>query len=191
VLLIVGSFCTPLLAQRAPILPRDKEVALALSAAPEHLRDGAGVWALEAAGYVKVRESANGLSCLVNRDRADTQEPICWDAEGTEAILPYSLEREKLRGQGRKEADVEAVLAQGFVDGRFRAPRKPGVAYMLSTENHVFNGQKVIHYAPHIMVYAPYATNKDIGAGGSNPFMPWVLNEGSPHAYIIVMTGKK
>jgi hypothetical protein len=62
---------------------------------------------------------------------------------------------------------------------------------MLSAENHVFNGQKVINYAPHVMVYAPYATNKDIGAGGNNPFMPWVLNEGSPHAYIIVMTGKR
>jgi hypothetical protein len=188
---MVGSFSVPLLAQRAPILPREREVALALSAAPDHLKDGAGVWALESAGYVKVRESTNGLTCLVNRDRADTQEPICWDAEGTDAILPYSLEREKLRGQGRKEADVEAALAQGFAEGRFRAPRKPGVAYMLSAENHVFNGQKVIHYAAHVMIYAPYATNKDIGAGGNNPFMPWVLNEGSPHAYIIVMTGKK
>jgi hypothetical protein len=38
------------------------------------------------------------------------------------------------------------------------------------------------------MIYAPYLTNKDIGATGKDPNAPWVLNEGSPHAYIIVVT---
>ncbi len=38
------------------------------------------------------------------------------------------------------------------------------------------------------MFYAPYMTNADIGATGKDPNAPWILNEGSPHAYIIVVT---
>jgi hypothetical protein len=49
------------------LLSREKEIALALSAAPEHLRQGAGVYALERDGFVKVRDSSNGFICIVNR----------------------------------------------------------------------------------------------------------------------------
>jgi hypothetical protein len=59
---------------------------------------------------------------------------------------------------------------------------------MLSAENYVFNGQRVVKYHPHVMFYAPYLTNADIGANGKDPNAPWILNEGSPHAYMIVVT---
>jgi hypothetical protein len=62
---------------------------------------------------------------------------------------------------------------------------------MMSAQNFVFNGQSVIHYHPHVMIYAPYVTNKMIGADQKDPYQPWVLNEGSPHAYIIVVPGGK
>ena len=68
------------------------------------------------------------------------------------------------------------------------APRKGGVSYMLSSENWVHNGQKVVKYFPHLMFYAPYATNADIGSDGKDPNAPWVLNPGTPHAYIIVVS---
>jgi len=48
------------------LLPREKEIALALSAAPEHLRYDAGVYVLERNGFVKVRSSTNGFTCIVN-----------------------------------------------------------------------------------------------------------------------------
>jgi hypothetical protein len=57
---------------------------------------------------------------------------------------------------------------------------------MLSAENYVFNGERVIKYHPHVMSYAPYMTNADIGVTGTDPNAPWVLHEGSPHAYIII-----
>jgi hypothetical protein len=45
--------------QLPELFSREKEIALALSAAPEHLRTGAGVYVLERSGFVKVRDSAN------------------------------------------------------------------------------------------------------------------------------------
>jgi len=56
---------------------------------------------------------------------------------------------------------------------------------MISTGNFVFNGQRVVKYHPHVMVYAPYV---DIGTTPGDPNAPWVLHEGSPHDDIIVVT---
>jgi hypothetical protein len=168
-----------------------QEIELALSAAPESLRAGAGMYVLEKGGYRTARETSNGLTCLVERSRPDTLEPICWDPEGTAAIMPKVLAEAEWRAQGLSEAEVERRSNEGFASGRFRAPSRAGVAYMMSAQNFVFNGQSVIHYHPHVMIYAPYVTNKMIGADQKDPYQPWVLNEGSPHAYIIVVPGGK
>ena len=165
-----------------------EEIALALSALPESMRAAAAVHVLGAKGYKKAREGTSGINCMVERSRPDTQEPICWDREGSESIMPVAYAKAEWRGSGLKEDEVERRVAEGFASGRFRTPRRGGVAYMLSTENYVFNGQRVVKYHPHVMFYAPYMTNADIGANGKDPNAPWILNEGSPHAYIIVVT---
>jgi hypothetical protein len=170
-----------------PATPAD-EAALALSALPEAMRAAAGVYVLGPRGYERVKESASGVNCLVSRDRPDTQEPICWDREGSESIMPLALAKGEWRAAGLSEAEIERKREEGFASGRFRAPRRAGVSYMLSAENWVYNGQRVIKYQPHVMIYAPYVTNAEIGATGKDPHAPWVLNEGSPHAYIIVVT---
>jgi len=64
---------------------------------------------------------------------------------------------------------------------------------MLSTENLTPNARgEVIHFPPHVMFYAPYLTNAELGLSGSlgpdgNPDGPaFVAGEGTPHALIIV-----
>lgn len=173
-----------------PPATETEEVTLALSAAPETLRAGAGVYVLDKTGYRKHRDATNGLTCLVERSRPDSLEPICWDAEGTAAIMPRVLAEAEWRAAGLDAAEVERRVNEGFATGRFRAPSRAGVAYMMSTQNFVFNGERVIHYHPHVMIYAPYVTNAMIGADQQDPYQPWVLNEGSPHAYIIVVPAR-
>ena len=165
-----------------------EEIALALSALPESLRADAAVHVLGKDGYRKVKDGGSGLNCLVEQSTPDSQEPICWDREGSETIMPVVFAKATWRQQGVKDDEIERRVAKGFADGKFRAPRRGGVAYMISAANYVPAGDRVIHYAPHVMFYAPYLTNKDIGATGKDPNAPWILNEGSPHAYIIVVT---
>ena len=174
-------------APKRPSTPAE-EVALALSALPEPMRAAATVYTLGPKGYVRAREGTSGVHCLVERSRPDTQEPICWDREGSDTILPVALVKAEWRAAGVSDADIERRVGEGFAQGRFRAPRRSGVAYMLSAENYVFNGQRVVKYHPHVMIYAPYVKNADIGTTPGDPNAPWVLNEGSPHAYIIVVT---
>ena len=172
-------------------MTRAEEIALAEGAGPPAFVAEATIYVLAENGYEVGRQGSNGAACLVSRDRIDTLEPLCFDAEGTRAILPVYLERGRLRAAGRSEEDIEAHIRAGFESERFGPPSKTSIAYMLSPHNKVFNGSEVIDYPPRIMVYAPYLTNADIGADMSDRLLPWVLEEGSPHAYIIVVVGER
>ena len=90
------------------LLPREQEMNLALSAAPEHLRDKAGVYVLEKDGFVKVRDSGNGFTCIVNRDHPLNQKPTCYDAEGAAAILPKVQRVGELLMQGKPLPEISA-----------------------------------------------------------------------------------
>src|SRR5260370_28304966 len=94
--------------QLPELFPREKEIELALSAAPEHLRKGAGVYVLERSGFVKVRDSANGFTCIVNRDHPLNQKPVCFDAEGTATILPKILRVGELLMQGKPMSEIDS-----------------------------------------------------------------------------------
>src|ERR1700720_2317866 len=73
--------------QQYPLLPRDLETELALSAAPPHLRDGANVMVLEPTGYATAVRKGNAFTCMVSRRGGDLF-PVCWDAEGVRSLLP-------------------------------------------------------------------------------------------------------
>lgn len=175
------------------LLPRDKEIALALSAAPEHLRKDAAVYALDRNGFVKVRESKNGFTCIVNRDHPLNQKPVCFDAEGTATILPKILRVGELLMQGKSMSEINAEIAEGFRTGKYIAPRRAGVAYMLSGDIRNFNPStsKVESFPPHVMFYAPNLTNADLGttpeALAKDPSLPFVAYQG-PHGFIIVVS---
>lgn len=166
---------------------REREVALALSAGPAHFASEAGVYVLEGAGFVKVRDSRNGFHCIVERSEPGAVEPQCLDAEGSQTVLPRILMAARLRAAGRTSAEVQAEIGAAYRDGRLRAPRRPGINYMLSKENRVPMGDgRVAPFPPHLMFYAPYLTNADLGSklGPGEPL--FVIEEGSPGAYVIV-----
>ncbi len=157
-------------------------------AAPEHLRAGASVYVLERNGYVLARKGTNGFTCIVHRDHPLNRKPICWDGEGSETIVPAVLREGELLMQGKSVPEVRAEIARRFEQGRFIAPRRPGVAYMLS-ENRNYNPgtDRVSIFPPHVMFYAPNLADEDIGstgdgAGGS----PFIACQG-PHGYMIML----
>ena len=93
---------------------------------------------------------------------------------------------EEQRAAGVDEAAIQKQVDEGYKSGRFVAPRKPGVVYMLSPHNYVFDpGRKqIIHFPGHLMFYAPYATEKEIGSG---PGAPFIVAPGTPRALMVVV----
>jgi hypothetical protein len=189
-ILVWLGFCIQ--AQTLPeLLPQDREMAIALSAAPEHLRDAASVYVLQQQGFVLVRKGTNGFTCIVNRDHPLNQKPTCYDAEGSETILPKVLRFGELLMKGVPLEKIKSEIADGFRSGKFISPRRPGVAYMLSGDIKNYNAStgKVESFPPHVMFYAPNLTNEDIGSDGKfEPGLPSIAYQG-PQGYMIVVLG--
>jgi hypothetical protein len=142
-------------------LPREERIKLSESAAPAEISTKATVYLLEPTGYVKVREGTNGFSCFVDRQHPLNLEPTCFDAEGSATTLLTRLFAEELRAQGKSEKEVNTAIQAGYKSGKFLAPRKPGIVYMMSSSGYLYNAQsnQLVHMSPHLMFYAPYATD--------------------------------
>jgi hypothetical protein len=184
--------CTLLSALAGADEKRDEEIALATSAAPPAVAAKAGVYVLEKTGYVKARESQNGFVCIVEHRIPSAVEPQCLDAEGVKTFLPRILMVGELRAKGKPEPEIRAAVKKGFADGKFKAPKRPGVDYMLSTHNVVTIDEEkgvAVPFPPHLMFYAPGMTNADVGSDGSPGSAVFVVDEKSPHALMIVPVG--
>src|SRR5262252_7960779 len=125
--------------QSPQLMDRQREIALALSACPASIADKAAVYVLESSGYVKVRDSQNGFTAIVQHALPNSQDPQCMDAEGTRTFLPRYLKIAELRAQGKSPDEIKRFVADAFAKGIFQPPARPGIDYMLSTENLVPN----------------------------------------------------
>jgi hypothetical protein len=172
-------------------LPREEKIKLAESAAPPEISSHATVYLLERSGYVRVREGTNGFSCFVDRQSPLNLEPTCFDAEGSSTTLPTRLYVEEQRGKGKSEEQIKAEVEDGYKTGKYKAPSKPGIVYMMSDRGYLLvpGSNKLVRIPPHLMFYAPYATDKDIGSPPGAANMPHLIRAGQPDAYIIVIPG--
>jgi hypothetical protein len=181
-------------AQNPQLMDRQKETALALSACPPAVAEKAGVYVLETAGYVRIRDSQNGFTAIVQHSLPTSVEPRCMDAEGTRTHLPRILKVAELRASGKSREEIQSAVADAYAKGALQPPSRVGIDYMLSPDNRVPNEKgEIVSFPPHIMIYAPYLTNATIGVDRAklgpdgNPAGPvFVAGEGAPGALIII-----
>jgi len=187
--LLLLSFALTLVAQDAKLdahTPPAKQFEWINTAAPADVVKDATIYVLGPKGYEVGRRGTNGFSCLVLRERVDTLEPECYDAEGSRTTLLADLFLEAERAKGRNDDAIRKDIAAGYKSGRFKAPQKPGIVYMLSPHNRVYDpdAKKIISFPGHLMFYAPYATGKTVGSGKGAPY---IVHPGEPDALLIVV----
>ena len=169
--------------------PAEVQMQLIREAAPEDVVENATLYILGKAGYEKARSGSNGFSCLILRERPDTLEPECYDAEGSATSLKADLYLEQERAKGHKDEEIRRDIAAGYRSRKFRAPGKAGIVYMLSPHNRVYDpeSKQVISFPGHLMFYAPYATAETVGKG---PGAPYIVHPGEADALLIVIPAK-
>jgi len=171
---------------------RDKEIALALEAAPATVTAKAGVWVHDKTGYVQARESHNGFVCVVDHRIPQATEPQCMDAEGVKTFFPKYQLVAQLRAKKTPEADIRKAVKAAFANGTLKAPSRPGIIYMMSPHNVVtIDEEKGIAqpFPGHLMFYAPNLTSADLGSDGTPASPLFVVDEKTPHALMIVPVG--
>jgi hypothetical protein len=118
--------------------------------------------------------------------------PICFDGEGTRTIAPVHWDIAYFREQGLAPEAVRERIQGGFASGKYIAPQRTGMSFMISPVLNLPDGKGgTWNYPPHFMFYAPHLTNEEVDSvmdsGGG--WLPWIDNQG-PHAMIIVPVGK-
>jgi|SRR5271169_5331748 len=206
-LLSIAFLCSSAAAQDKPKEPiegvhtidastaRERQIELALSAAPAEVSSKATVYIFGPQGYEKAREGTNGISCFIWRSFRETMQvsasPACFDAVGSRTLMVTAMRREELRAQGKSEAEIKDDIAKGYKDGRYKAPG-PGFLYMMSNENYFYSsGAKQWRTVPpHVMFYAPNKTAKDAGYESISPTMVPYLTGDGPETLMVVFAEK-
>ncbi len=94
---------------------KDSEIALARSAAPKSVSDGAEVMILGPTGYTTAVKGTNGFVCLVERSwgagtdepefwNPNVRSPICFNPSARNTVLPMYLLKTKLVLAGKIES---------------------------------------------------------------------------------------
>jgi hypothetical protein len=149
------------------------EIALARSAAPASISDGAEVMVLGRQGYTTAVKGSNGFLCIVERSwGAATDDPdfwnpkvrgvICFNAPAARSFLPTFLMKTKLVLAGKSKTDIVAAVASARAKQELPGLEPGAMCYMLSRQQYLNDRGKSWH--PHLMFLAPGDAAKSWGA---------------------------
>src|SRR5271155_2165763 len=142
------------------IADKNAEIALARSAAPASVSDGAEVMVLRREGYTTAVNGSNGFVCIVERSWANTTDdpqfwnpkvraPHCFNPAGASTFLPFFLMKSKLVLAGKSQAEIAAAIASAL-EKKELPPLAPGtMVYMMSKQQYLNDQGRSWH--PHVM----------------------------------------
>jgi len=149
------------------------EIALARSAAPASISDGAEVMVLGRTGYRTAVKGRNGFLCIVERSwGATTDHPefwnprirgaICFNPPSARSFAPIYLMKTKLVLAGKSKTEIVQATALAL-DKKELPVLEPGaMCYMLS--KHQYLSDQGRNWHPHLMFFIPGDAAKSWGA---------------------------
>jgi hypothetical protein len=152
---------------------KESEIALARSAAPGSISDGAEVMVLGRTGYRTAVKGGNGFLCIVERSwGATTDHPefwnpkirgaICFDARSTRSFLPIYLMKTRLVLAGKSKAEIVQATTTALDKKELPALEPGGMCYMMS--KHQYLSDQGMNWHPHLMFFVPGDAAKSWGA---------------------------
>ena len=154
-------------AKMAPIeqylMPRDAEIALARSSAPDAISHDASVVVLTRHGYETAAEGKNGWVCIVDRgwggmfDHPEFWNPkiraaACLNPPAARSFLPYDYKRAELVLAGHSKEEVIAATKAAIDRKELPALEQGTICYMMSRSSYLTDSGG--HNMPHLMFYA-------------------------------------
>ena len=172
------------------LLPRERVIALARTAAPAEVSRDATVMVFTEHGFEVAVKGTSGVICVVNRSHPGSLEPHCFDLEASATVLPMELRRTELLREGKSNEEIDREIAAGLLGGKYRLPRRPAMSYMMSSEQVLYNeeGKNVGKWQPHLMIFYPHLTSADLGLGGTpSTEAALVVDEGKAVSNIMIV----
>ncbi len=140
------------------------EIALARSAAPGSISDGAEVMVLGREGYKTAVKGTNGFLCIVERSWGQSTDqtefwnpkmraPHCFNAQATRSFAPIYLMKTRLVLAGKSKPEIAHAIAT-TLDKKDLPALEPGaMAYMMSKQQYLNDRGK--SWRSHAMFFSP------------------------------------
>jgi hypothetical protein len=155
------------------IADENTEIALARSAAPASISDGAEVMVLGQKGFTTAVKGTNGFLCVVERSwgaATDAPEfwnpkirsPICFNPQAARSFARIFLTKTKLVLEGKSKAEILAATASALDKKELPALEPGAMCYMLSKQQYL-NDQGA-NWHPHLMFFVSGDAAKSWGA---------------------------
>jgi len=156
------------------LMPNERdEIALARSAAPASVSDGAEVMVLGREGYTTAVRGSNGFVCLVERSwgaatddtgfwNPKVRAPHCFNAPAAKTFLPIFLMKTRLVLAGESKELILRETASALSTGKLPALEPGAMCYMTSRQQYLNDRDK--SWRPHLMFFAPGDASKSWGA---------------------------
>lgn len=162
------------------------QIKIAVQAAPTEFREHAKVYGYDQEGkFMTLREGSNGYICLAPDYRMSTYYAYCYP----ESLEPLMARGRELIAEGKRK-DRDKIREQEFKEGKLFIPQQPttlygywGPAKDVNTETGEIKDAKRRY-----VIYVPFAKAADLGLSnkGNNLGMPWLMDEGTYKAHIMI-----
>jgi len=144
------------------LMDRDTEIAMARSAAPASVADGATVMVLGRQGYTNAVPGTNGFLCYVERSWAKSTDdaefwnpkmraPNCFNEAAARSIAQIYLMKSQFVLAGQSRAQITQAIAAALDEKKIPALAPGAMCYMMSKQQYLNDQGKSWH--PHLMFY--------------------------------------
>src|SRR5579864_5471257 len=176
------------------LMPDEKsEIALARSAAPASISDGAEVMVLGRTGYRTAVKGTNGFLCIVERSwgaatdhpefwNPKVRGPICFNPPSARTFMPIYMMKTKLVLAGKSKAEIVQAIASALDKKELPALEPGAMCYMMSKRQYL--SDQGMSWHPHLMFFVPGEAAKSWGADlAGSP----VLSADDPEERVTIM----
>lgn len=168
------------------VLPAEVQIKIAEQAAPAEFRAGSKVLGYDQEGkFVTLREGSNGYICLAPDYKMSVYYAYCYP----ESLEPFMARGRELTAEGKRKQRDEIREAE-FKAGKLAIPQTPSMLYGYWGPADKLNPEtgEIADAKRRYVIYVPYAKAADYGMSnkGNNIGMPWLMDEGTYKAHIMI-----
>ena len=166
---------------------KEQQIAGALQAVPENLREGATVYGYDSKGKVIILQNGSGLMvCLADNPHMSGFTSSAFHKD----LYPFMARGLALRLEGKSAKEIFDIREAEAKSGKLRMPEKATTLYVLFGTDGTFDEKERIFKNVRLryVVYIPWATQETTGLPikPTSPGGPWIMNPGTHRAHIMI-----
>jgi hypothetical protein len=166
---------------------KEVQIATAVLAAPEGLREKAMVYGYSEKGeFVVLRKGANEMVCIADDPKQAGLNVSCYHKD----LEPFMARGRDLKKEGKSFQEIFDIREQEVKNKKLAMPLQPTTLFVFSAKEDGFNQAtgEVKDGSLRYVVYIPWATAESTGLPlkPEAPGMPWIMDPGTHRAHIMI-----